>query len=128
MRVSSFLHGLVRTVAIVFALTILWSLGAAVFALLCGGLCWAFRVERAPFGVLWAATAGAIAGFLLGTLWAIDRAINWRDSPSPSQDDSRLHAMPPDDGKALRGKASSKLPEEAGADDGTREKSYRVSR
>ena len=119
MRVSSFLHGLVRTVAIVFALTILWSLGAAVFALLCGGLCWAFRVERAPFGVLWAATAGAIAGFLLGTLWAIDRAINWRDFPSSSQDVSRHYAMPSEDGKGLWGTASAKLPEEAGADDRT---------
>jgi hypothetical protein len=119
MRVSSFLHGLVRTVAIVFALTILWAFGAAVFALLCGVLCWAFRVERVPFGIFWAATSGAIAGFLLGTLWSIDRAINWRDFSLPFQGDSRHYPMPSEDGKALQATASDKLPEEAGADDRT---------
>ena len=119
MRNSSFLHRLARTVAIVFAFTILWALGAAVFALLCGALCWAFRIERVPFGIFWAATSGAIAGFLLGTLWSIDRAINWRDFSLPFQGDSRHYPMPSEDGKALQATASDKLPEEAGADDRT---------
>ena len=76
---QSTLRWLVQTGVTVCAITILCALGAAAFAVLCGALCWLLRVERVSIGFLWAITSGAIAGLLLGTLWAIDRALNWRE-------------------------------------------------
>jgi hypothetical protein len=113
MHKPSILRWLVTTGAIVCAITIISALGAAVFTLLCGALCWVFRVERVPFGFLWATTSGAIAGLLMGTLRAIDRAINWQDFSPPPQDDSRPSAMASEEGKAFRAITINKLPKDA---------------
>src|SRR5262249_40569761 len=116
MRNPSSLHWLVRKGATVCAITIVSAFGTAVFALLGGAACWVLRVERVPFGFLWATTSGAIAGFLMGTLWAIDRAINRRDFPIPPQDDSRHPSMPSKDGKAFRESTINKFPKGADED------------
>jgi hypothetical protein len=100
MRIPSILHSLIWLGAMVFAFTILTALGTAVFALLGGTLCWLFRVERVPISFLWATTSGAIAGFLTGIVWAIDRALNWGGFSPPSQDDSHWSATPSTDSKA----------------------------
>ncbi|HTU17655.1 MAG TPA: hypothetical protein VMG10_06285 [Gemmataceae bacterium] len=94
------LSWLLRTAATVFAITVLSALGAAVFALLCGALGWVLHVERAPVGFLWLTASGAIAGFLAGCGWAIDRITNRRIYFSLSQDDARRSALPSLDGKA----------------------------
>jgi hypothetical protein len=118
MRNHSVLDWLIRTGATVLAITILSALGAAVFALFCGALGWVFGVERVRIGFLWATTSGAIAGLLMGTLWAIDRIMNWRYYLSPSRDDSRDSTVSSEDGKALEETALDKLTKKAGADEG----------
>ena len=100
MRNHSILNSFIWTGAIVCVITIVSALGAAVFALLCGALFWLFRGERVSVGFFWTTTSGAIAGFLMGILWAIDRAVNWGYFLSASQDDSHRSAAPCDDGKA----------------------------
>jgi hypothetical protein len=110
MRNHSILNSFIWTGAIVCVITIVSALGAAVFALFCGALCWPFRVERVPVGFFWATSSGAIAGFLIGILWAIDRAVNWGYFLSASQDDSHRSATPCDDGKASLRSSLHELP------------------
>ena len=93
--------------AIVLAITILSALGAAAFASLCGALGWALRVERMPIRLLWATTSGAISGFLMGTLWAIDRIVNRGHYLSPSRKGFERSAAPSKDGKSLQKKRPS---------------------
>ena len=102
MRNQSILRWLIRTAATIFAITILSTLGAAVFGLLCGALCWVLRVERVPIGFLWITVSGATAGFLVGSLWALDRIMNWRIYLSLSQDEARSSIMTSLYGKALQ--------------------------
>jgi hypothetical protein len=90
MQKQSFQRWLIQMAAAVFAITILSALGAAVFALLCGALAWVLRVERLPIAFLWATASGAIAGFLMGIMWAIDRIVNWRFFFLASNADNRV--------------------------------------
>ena len=85
MRNPSILRWIVRTSVAVLAITILSTLGAAVFGLLYGALAWLLHAERAPVGFAWLIASGAIAGFLMGSLWAMDRIVNWRFYLLPDQ-------------------------------------------
>jgi hypothetical protein len=107
MRNRSLLDLLTWTGAIVLAITVLSAVGAAVFTSLCGALGWVLRVERMPIGLLWATTSGAIGGFLMGTLWAIDRIVNRRYYLSPSREGFQRPAAPSEDGKSLQKKRPS---------------------
>jgi hypothetical protein len=80
---------LVQTAAVIAGSTMLWALGAAVFALLCGGMSWVLGADKTPFDVLWATLSGAIAGFLLGCAWAIDLSVSWPASLPPSTENAR---------------------------------------
>ncbi len=94
MREETMWRGLGRIVASVFAITILSALGAAVYAALCGLLCWALRVEDAPLRGLWVMASGAIAGFIMAIVWAIDRVVNFRSYTPLSSREERNSTGP----------------------------------
>lgn len=110
MRNHSIFDSLIWMGAIVFAITILSAAGAAVFALLCGTLGWVLHVDRMPIGFLWATTSGAIGGFLMGIMWAIDRMLNWQSFLSRSRHDSRASAVTSVDDEVTQETALEKLP------------------
>jgi hypothetical protein len=85
---------LLQTVAAVVCITLLWALGAAAFGLLCGGLGLLIGMEKMPIGLLWVTTSGAITGFLVAALWAIDQSTNWPYFLPPLPDHSPCEPLP----------------------------------
>ncbi len=84
MKHRTIVRWIVRTMEFIFAATFVGALGAAGYALLCGVLYRAVDGGSAPvFEVGQSLAAGVLAGFIVGIVAALDRALSWNETPAP---------------------------------------------